>query len=91
MQYIQKYRDQTGKRVFNFYQRYTNSHGFVSAINKGLKNVANTLEINIPLSTYYARHSWATIARNKCKISKSDIDEYLNHVTPENKLADMGK
>jgi len=39
--------------------------------------------------TYTARHSWATIARNKCKISKSDVDECLNHVTSENKLADV--
>jgi len=41
------------------------------------------------ISTYYARHSWATIARKKCKISKSDVDECLNHVVPENKMADV--
>jgi len=39
------------------------------------------LELDVPLSTYYARHSWATIARNKCKISKTDIHECLNHVS----------
>jgi len=30
---------------------------------------------------HYARHSWATIARNDCNISKSDIAECLNHAT----------
>jgi hypothetical protein len=53
-----------------------------------LKNVAEALEIDVPLSIYYARHSWATIARNKCRISKSDVDECLNHVIPENRIAD---
>jgi integrase len=86
--YIQKYKDPTGKRVFDFHIRYANSHGFVSAISKALKNVAEILEIDAPLSTYYARHSWATIARNKCRISKSDVDESLNHVIPENRMAD---
>jgi len=89
LQYIQKYKDNIGKRVFDFHTRYSNSHGFVSAIDKGLKNVAKVLDIDVPLSTYYARHSWATIARNKCKISKSDVDECLNHVVPENKMADI--
>lgn len=89
MPYIQKYKDTTGKKVFDFHARYVNSRGFVSMIDKSLKNVANVLEIDVPLTTYYARHSWATIARNKCHISKSDVDECLNHVVPENKMADV--
>jgi len=89
LQYIQKYKDNTGKKVFDFHNRYANSHGFVSAVDKGLKNVVKILNIDVPLSSYYARHSWATIARNKCKISKSDVDECLNHVVPENKMADI--
>jgi integrase len=87
--YIQKYKDPTGKRLFDFHTRYANSQGFVSSIDKSLKNVAKVLEIDVPLTTYYTRHSWATIARNKCKISKSDVDECLNHIVPENKMADI--
>jgi hypothetical protein len=41
------------------------------------------------LIIHYARHSWATIARNKCRISKSDVDECLNHVITENRIADI--
>ncbi|MDR1601776.1 MAG: site-specific integrase [Tannerella sp.] len=87
--YIQKYKDPTGKRVFDFHTRYANSQTFVSSMDKSLKKVAAALNMDEPLSSYYARHSWATIARNKCRISKSDVDECLNHAVPENRLADV--
>jgi integrase len=89
MELLQKYRDRTGDRVFNFYQRYSDSHTFSSNVNKGLKVVAKACKINEPLSTYYARHSWATIARNRCSISKDDIDLALNHVDSGKKMADV--
>jgi integrase len=86
---IQKYKDPSGKRVFNFYNMYANSLGFVSSVDKGLKIVASACGMNEKLSSYYARHSWATIARNKCKISKSDVDECLNHVDNNSRMADI--
>jgi integrase len=86
---IEKYKDPTNNHLFNFYKKYSNSQIFVSAVNKGLKKIAEICGIEVELSTYYARHSWATIARNKCKISKSDIDECLNHVNINNRLADV--
>ncbi|MDR0830079.1 MAG: hypothetical protein LBN95_08225, partial [Prevotellaceae bacterium] len=75
--------------VFDFYRRYSTSKNFVSAIDKGLKEVAKACKIERELSSYYARHSWATIARNNCHISKSDVDECLNHVDGNNKMADI--
>lgn len=39
----------------------------------------NKLDLPSDFSSYYARHSWATIARNKCGISKDDIALALNH------------
>ena len=33
-----------------------------------------------PFTFYAARHSWATIARNDCRIDKATVDECLNHV-----------
>jgi len=45
------------------------------------KFIAEALNISESISTYYARHSWATIARNDCNVSKSDIAECLNHST----------
>lgn len=86
---IEKYRDKTGQRVFDFYHRYSTSHIFSSNVNKGLKKVAEACKIDEPLSTYYARHSWATIARNKCGVSKDDVDLALNHVDQGVKMADI--
>ena len=85
---IEKYRDKTDKRVFDFHNRYSNSLIFSSNVNKGLKTVAKVCEIKEPLSMYYARHSWATIARNKCDISKDDVDLSLNHIDQGLKMAD---
>ncbi len=85
---LKKYADTSGNRVFNFYNRYSDSHTFSSNVNKGLKVVAKAAGIQVPLSTYYARHSWATIARNKCGVSKDDIDLALNHVDRSLKMAD---
>ncbi len=86
---LEKYKDETGQRVFRFYQMYSTIEGFNSAINKGLKQIATALEITVPLSTYYARHSWATIARNDCDISKDDVHMALNHVDKDMKITDI--
>jgi len=86
---IEKYKDPTGGRAFRFYQIYSDSHIFLSNINKGLKQLSSALNLDIPLSTYYARHSWATIARNDCRISKDDVHLALNHVDEKTKITDV--
>lgn len=86
---IDKYKDKSGVKVFDFHTRYSDSHIFSSNINKGLKDLARLCSISSGLSTYYARHSWATIARNKCGVSKDDIDLALNHIDRDQKMADV--
>lgn len=86
---VEKYRDPSGARVFDFYMRYSDFRNFTSNVNKGLKKVAEICKIDHPLSSYYARHSWATIARNKCGISKDDVDLSLNHIDQGLKMADV--
>lgn len=83
-----KYKDPSGQRLFSFYKMYTTSAIFVSNMDKGLKKVATACGIEEPLSTYYARHSIATIARNDCGISKDDINLLLNHVDEGMKMTD---
>lgn len=72
---IDKYKDPTGERVFDFYIRYNVSRNFTQYVNLGLKKIITGL------STYYARHSWATTARNECGVSKDVVSESLNHKT----------
>ena len=86
---IKKYLDKTKKRVFCFYQMYSSSQIFNANINSGLKQVAKTLEITDSLSTYFARHSWATIARNNCRISRDDVHLALNHIDGNLKITDI--
>lgn len=76
---IDKYRDKTGKRLFNFYQYYCNEKAFNKAINYGLKEIGTILNIE-DLEYYAARHSWATIALNKVGIDKYIVHAALNHI-----------
>ncbi len=48
--------------------------------------LAEALEINVPLSTYYARHTVATIAYNHCGFSETEIGMALNHVGMDSSL-----
>ena len=86
--FLSKYCDKTGKRVFCFYKMYSSSENFIKAVNTGLAKVAKSLELGHGLTTYYARHSWATIARNECGVPKEDISMALNHSDPNHKVTD---
>lgn len=85
---IMKYRDSTGKRLFKFYKDYRDHKAFNKAINKGLKEIGEQLGID-DLEYYAARHSWATIALNKCGIDKYTVHAALNHVDESMKVTDI--
>jgi len=48
------------------------------AVNKSLKEIAKMVKVVVPLTMYVARHSWASIARNK-KIPLPIISEGMGH------------
>ena len=85
---IEKYRDTTGKRLFRFYRDYRDHKAFNKALNKGLKEIGDQLGIN-DLEYYAARHSWATIALNKCGIDKYTVHAALNHVDESMRVTDI--
>ena len=85
---IDKYKDKTGKRLFNFYQYYADEKGFNKAINYGLKEIGAILEVD-DLEYYAARHSWATIALNKVGIDKYIVHAALNHIDDSMKVTDI--
>lgn len=85
---IEKYKDKTGKRLFNFYQYYGDEKTFNKAINYGLKEIGSLLEVD-DLEYYAARHSWATIALNKVGIDKYIVHAALNHIDDSMKVTDI--
>ncbi len=71
-----------------FSKLYSNYKNFNQALNKGLKQVGE-ME-GIPKLTFYAaRHSWATIAANECKVDKYTIHQALNHTDETMRVTDM--
>lgn len=75
---IEKYRDKTGKRVFNFYQKYTNSADLNVAIHRGFKYIKAATGLDM-LQFYCARHTFATMARTKCGYGVDDVAFCLTH------------
>lgn len=65
------------ERLVNFAENYANYRHFYNNLCKGLNAVKEQLGLE-ELTTYWARHSWATIAR-KLKISKDTIALALGH------------
>lgn len=90
MPLVEKYRDRTGKRVFDFYTRYSTASGFNGYINRGLKIIGKMESVGVDdLEFYAARHTWATLARNKAKVDKATIHEALNHVDEQMRVTDI--
>ena len=88
MPIMEKYRDPKGERIFNFYRFYRDYKAFNKALNKGLKEIGKLLNID-DLEFYAARHSWATIALNKCKVDKYIVHAALNHVDESMRVTDI--
>jgi len=86
---LAKYRDDEGGRVFSFYKRYSNERTFNKGVNDGLKQAAKITDIDKDLTSVFLRHSWATIARNKCNIDKDVIGKALNHIETIGTITDV--
>lgn len=79
MRFVNEVASRDSHHAFNFHSRYSNHRTFCRAVNDGLKKIAAAIS-EPTLSTYYARHSWASIARNDCNVDVADINLSLNHV-----------
>ena len=58
-----------------FWRQYKNDY---SRITKQLKKIGEMIGLSVPLTTYVARHSWASIAKSK-NVPVSTISEALGH------------
>ncbi|WP_297072232.1 site-specific integrase [uncultured Duncaniella sp.] len=57
----------------NDYRQYT------ARLNANLQNIAAKIPGMPPITSYWARHTWASIAYNRCGISKDVISQALGH------------
>ena len=55
-----------------------NTKNAAHRINRNLKQIGKQIGLSIPLTTYVARHAWASIAQSK-NVSLSVISEALGH------------
>jgi len=69
-------------------KRYSSASGLNTALSagfKGLREITGFPDITL----YWARHSFANIARNKCGVSKDDVGAALNHIDEEHATTDI--
>ncbi len=93
---INKWGDKKGHYIFKCLDEkmtatevLTNVHLLVHVINENMKKIAKALEIDKPVTTYYARHSFATILKNS-GAPVAMISQALGHsslATTQNYLA----
>jgi len=55
------------------------------------KQIADNVRLDFPekITSNWARHSWATIARNDCRVPKDDVALCLGHEDADNKVTDI--
>lgn len=63
-------------------QKVRANDNFVRFINQHIKLLAKSLGIDAKIATYWARHSFATMAQRK-NVSRSLIQESLGHTSPQ--------
>ncbi len=86
--------------LINAAERYRNYLDWLKSINQELKIIGKSIEKKMKtedpgfsypktISSNWARHTWATIARNDCRINKDDVALCLGHEDIDNKVTDM--
>lgn len=73
---IEKYKGEN--TLFSFIQDYKDDANFQRAINEGLKSLCKRMGVQ-RITTNWARHTWATIARMELQAPREDISRCLGH------------
>ena len=68
--------------------RYSGMTTFNSALKHGMKKLRELSCVG-KITLYCARHTFANIARNDCRMSKDDVALALNHVEQGNRVTDI--
>ncbi|WP_407427261.1 site-specific integrase [Arcticibacter sp.] len=68
--------------------RYNTIQNLNRAICKGMLQIREITGINF-VTFYWARHTFANLARNKCRMSKDDVALALNHIDEGHRTTDI--
>ncbi|MGJ1362876.1 tyrosine-type recombinase/integrase [Sphingobacterium spiritivorum] len=79
------------KYIVDYHKEYSHKNRlfFHQRANRYLKRIGIKTGINKDLTTYYARHTFATIARNDCRCRKEDVSMAMNHIDQSTKITDI--
>jgi integrase len=76
------------KYLEKLHERYNSFENLDRAINEGMKVVNKNSKLS-GVTFYWARHTFANLGRNKCRMSKDDVGLALNHLDQGNKTTDI--
>jgi integrase len=88
------------EKLLNLNERYGYYLDWQKYTNIELKNIGKKITTELKkenpkasfpenMTTNWARHTWATIARNDCRINKDDVALCLGHEDTDNKVTDI--
>ena len=83
--------------LLNLSERFVHHKSFYRTVNNYLTGekpheidgILPKIGIKKEVTSKWARHTWATIARNECRISKDDVALCLGHEDIDNQVTDM--
>jgi site-specific recombinase XerD len=76
------------KYLLNTMDRYVDYRSATKRVNYKLKDIGKLCKIEKEITTYWCRHSWATIGRS-LKIAKDDISLGLGHQRPNLEITEI--
>lgn len=87
---FEEWKDFGDKFAFKFHRFNSNFRQFNGALSYGLNKYCKRMGINKDsLDFYSARHTWATLARNKAGVDKYTVNDCLCHVDSEMRVTDI--
>jgi len=69
-------------------ERFSNYGGLNTALSKGMIQLRKDTRLD-NITLYWARHTFANIARNVCRMSKDDVALALNHIDEGHRTTDI--
>jgi len=76
------------KYIGKLQKRYSTYRTLDSALSKGMREICKMTGLN-GVTFYWARYTFANLARNSCRMSKDDVLLAMNHVDMTSRMVDI--